>query len=123
MNITLSASALSKVDTYRKARGIRTRKAALEAMILEVAEHTPILKVAEHTPVLKVAEHTPVLKVVEHPLDKKLREARANPSKEKIPVRVQRSLERMRQERANGTLETYSLSEVMDGIRRRQSGN
>jgi hypothetical protein len=87
--------ALSKVDTYRKA--------AVEAMILEAV---PV-----------------VLEAAEHPLDKKLREARANPSKEKIPARVQRSLAKMREERANGTLETFSLSEVMEGIRRRQGGN
>jgi hypothetical protein len=105
MNITLSPIALSKVDTYRKARGIRSRKAALEAMILEVPEQPPVLEVAEH------------------PLDKKLREARANPSKEKIPARVQHSLAKMREEQAAGTLETFSLSEVMTEIRRRQRGN
>lgn len=100
MNIILSPAALTRVDQYRKARGIRSRKAVLEAMLAAV----PILP-------------------EEHPLDAKLREARENPSAEKVPARVKKSFQEMRQARANGTLETFSLSEVMAGIRRRESGN
>jgi hypothetical protein len=100
MNIVLSKDSLSRVDQYRKARGIRTRKAAVEAMLAVVP-----------------------VELEEHPLDVKLREARANPSTEKIPARIKKNLEQYRQEKADGTLETFTLSEVMDGIRRRERGN
>ncbi len=99
MNIELSKNALSRVDLYRKTRGIRTRKAAVEAMLAEL----PILE--------------------EHPLDKKLREARDNPSNEKIPARVRKNLQKYHEEKRAGTLETFSLAEVMTGIRRGSRGN
>lgn len=100
MNITLSPNALELVDTYRKANGIRTRKAALEAMLSKAAEV-----------------------VLEHPLDKKLREARANPSSEKIPARVKRSFEKMRREREAGTLQVVSHAEMLALLERRKNGN
>ncbi len=100
MNIILSKNALSRVDQYRKARGIRTRKAAVEAMLAVVP-----------------------VELEEHPLDAKFREARANPSDEKIPARIKKSLERYQKEKASGTLEVFSLTEVMDGIRQRTHGN
>ena len=100
MNIVLSKDMLNHVDRYRKARGIRSRQAAVEAMLAVVP-----------------------VELEEHPLDVKLREARANPSNEKIPARVKKNLERYQQEKADGTLEVFSLTEVMDGIRRRECGN
>jgi hypothetical protein len=100
MNIVLSKDALIRVDQFRKARGIRTRKAAVEAMLAVVP-----------------------VELEEHPLDVKLREARANPSDEKIPARVKQSFTEMRQARANGTLQTVSHAEMMERLQRRKNVN
>jgi hypothetical protein len=100
MNIVLSKESLSRVDQYRKARGIRTRKAAVEAMLAVVP-----------------------VEPEEHPLDKKLREARENPSLEKIPARIKRSFKEMRQDAANGTLVLVSHAEMMERLERRKNAN
>ncbi len=100
MNIVLSKDSLTRVDQFRKARGIRTRKAAVEAMLAVVP-----------------------VEIAEHPLDVKLREARANPSNEKIPARVKRAFAEMRKADAEGTLVLVSHAEMMERLERRKNAN
>lgn len=100
MNIVLSKESLMWVDQYRKARDIRTRQAAVKAMLAIVP-----------------------IEVEEHPLDVSLREARANPSNERIPARVKRSFEEMRLARANGRLQTVSHAEMMERLQPRKNAN
>jgi hypothetical protein len=98
----LTKDTLERIDRYRRERGIRTREAALEAI---------------------VAAAVPLEEVDEHPLTRKLLEARANPSREKVPDHIRDELIRVREARENGTLETFTLDEVMEGIRLRARGD
>ncbi len=109
MTIVLDKGSLTLIDHYRREHGIRTRKAALAKIIATVI---PV-----------PSNNQSLTETQEHPLDVKLREARANPSNEKIPARVKRSFEEMRLARANGTLQTVSHAEMMERLQRRKKAN
>ncbi len=98
----LTKKTLERIDRYRREHGIRTRKAALEAIVVAA---------------VPLEEEN-----AEHPLTRKLHLAMEQPSTEKVPERVRRNILMAQEQRKNGTLETFSLEEVMEGIRRRPRG-
>jgi hypothetical protein len=98
----LGKKILERIDHYRRDHGIRTRKAALEAIVVAA---------------VPLEEND-----AEHPLTRKLRLAMEHPGNEKISPQMRRTLKEAQEQQKNGTLETFSLEEVMEGIRRRPLG-
>jgi hypothetical protein len=86
----ISKTALARIDVYRRSKGIRSRKQALEKMLEEVQ--------------------------LEHPLTTKLREASANSINEAAPESVQKIILEWRE----GKAETTSHAEMRQILERRK---
>ena len=85
----ISKDSLARLDIYRRTRGLRTRKQALERLLSEV--------------------------VPEHPLTTKLRLAKENPTDEALPKEVEDAILEWREGRA----ETTSHAEMKAILERR----
>ena len=89
----ISKDSLARLDIYRRMRGLRTRKQALERLLSEV--------------------------VPEHPLTTKLRLAKENPTDEALPKEVAAAI----LERRAGRGEYVSHEVVWEELQRRKRGD
>ncbi len=92
----ISKNALAKIDIFRRQRGIRTRRQALETWLKETNLPEP-----------------------EHPLTIKLRLAKENPVQEAAPEDVQQAI----LERRAGRGEYVGLDVILKDLQKRQRGN
>jgi hypothetical protein len=87
----ISKTALARIDVYRRSKGIRSRKQALEKMLEEVQ--------------------------LEHPLTARLREVAANPIDEAASESVQQIILEWREGKAETTSHTQ-LRQILEGRKR-----